>query len=138
MGSAWRKGVWVGLRVGGRHTTSCTSHTCVEAEPGHPWPCWLNHTTPPPTHTLVQEMNLATPGRTLTQQRKTAINFRDTCLYKVFQLSLYTLQEMLAKGADSRLKEQVWSRGCVEGEGGGGADSRLKEQVGRGVGGGHT
>ena len=61
-------------------------------------------------------MNLATPGRTLTQQRKTAINFRDTCLYKVFQLSLYTLQEMLAKGADSR----------------------LKEQVGRGGGGGHT
>ncbi len=41
---------------------------------------------------LAQEMNLATPGRTLTQQRKTAINFRDTCLFKVFQLSLYTLQ----------------------------------------------
>lgn len=58
-------------------------------------------------NTLVQEMNLATPGRTLTQQRKTAINFRDTSLFKVFQLSLYTLQEMLQKGADNRLKEQV-------------------------------
>jgi exportin-7 len=58
-------------------------------------------------NTLVQEMNLTTPGRTLTQQRKTAINFRDSCLFKVFQLSLYSLQEMFQKGADNRLKEQV-------------------------------
>ncbi|GAX79235.1 hypothetical protein CEUSTIGMA_g6675.t1 [Chlamydomonas eustigma] len=57
-------------------------------------------------NTLVQEMNLTTPGRTLTQQRKTAINFRDSCLFKVFQLSLYSLQEMFQKGADTRLKEQ--------------------------------
>lgn len=54
-----------------------------------------------------QEMNLATPGRTLTQQRKTAINFRDNSLFKVFQLALFALQEMLQKGADTRLKEQV-------------------------------
>lgn len=57
-------------------------------------------------NTLVQEMNLATPGRTLTQQRKTAINFRDACLFKVFQLSLVALKEMLQMGADNRLKEQ--------------------------------
>jgi hypothetical protein len=57
-------------------------------------------------NTLVQEMNLPTAGRTLTQQRKTATNFRDTCLFKVFQMALFALQEMLQKGADSRLKEQ--------------------------------
>lgn len=37
-------------------------------------------------NTLVQEMNVATPGRTLTQQRKTAINFRDSCLFKARRL----------------------------------------------------
>mmetsp|Transcript_8801 Transcript_8801/g.18815 ORF Transcript_8801/g.18815 Transcript_8801/m.18815 type:complete len:1064 (-) Transcript_8801:979-4170(-) len=57
-------------------------------------------------NTLVQEMNLPTYGRTLTQHRKIAVSFRDTCLFKVFQLSLMALQEMLQKGADSKLKEQ--------------------------------
>lgn len=68
-------------------------------------------------NTLVQEMNLATPGRTVTQQRKTAINFRDNCLFKVFQLSLVALREMLQMGADSRLKEQVSGEKGLQGRG---------------------
>ncbi len=40
----------------------------------------------------VQEMNQATPGRTLTQHRKAAVNFRDTALLRAFQASLMALQ----------------------------------------------
>eukprot|EP00798_Chlamydomonas_sp_ICE-L_P003304 gene3304-13331_t len=57
-------------------------------------------------NTLVLEMNQPTPGRTLTQHRKVAVNFRDSCLLKVFQVSLGALQEMLQKGAEDKLKEQ--------------------------------
>ncbi len=52
-----------------------------------------------------QEMNTPTPGRTLTQHRKVAVNFRDSALLRIFQLSLTSLSEMAAKGADTRLKE---------------------------------
>ncbi|EFJ44129.1 hypothetical protein VOLCADRAFT_65225 [Volvox carteri f. nagariensis] len=38
-------------------------------------------------NTIVQEMNQATPGRTLTQHRKAAVNFRDTALLRAFQVS---------------------------------------------------
>lgn len=50
-------------------------------------------------------MNTPTPGRTLTQHRKVAVNFRDSLLLRVFQLSLSALQDMAAKGADAKLKE---------------------------------
>jgi len=55
---------------------------------------------------LVVEMNTPTPGRTLTQHRKVAVNFRDTALIKVWQLSLSAISDMAAKGAVDKLKEQ--------------------------------
>ncbi|GIL63010.1 hypothetical protein Vafri_17171 [Volvox africanus] len=55
-------------------------------------------------NTIVQEMNQATPGRTLTQHRKAAVNFRDTVLLRAFQVSLLALQELKARMADDKLK----------------------------------
>ncbi|GFR52397.1 hypothetical protein Agub_g14907, partial [Astrephomene gubernaculifera] len=55
-------------------------------------------------HTIVQEMNQATPGRTLTQHRKAAVNFRDTALLRAFQVSLIALNEMATRQADDKLK----------------------------------
>ena len=43
---------------------------------------------------LVDELNIATTGRTLTQHRKTSVSFRDLCLFKVFQLGLTTLKQL--------------------------------------------
>ncbi len=43
---------------------------------------------------LVDELNIPTTGRTLTQHRKTSVSFRDTCLFKVFQLGLTTLKQL--------------------------------------------
>lgn len=43
---------------------------------------------------LVDELNVPTPGGTLTQHRKTSVSFRDLCLYKVFQLGLTTLRQL--------------------------------------------
>lgn len=43
---------------------------------------------------LVDELNLPTTGRTLTQHRKTSVSFRDACLFKVFQLGLTTLKQL--------------------------------------------
>lgn len=43
---------------------------------------------------LVDELNVATVGRTLTQHRKTSVSFRDVCLFKVFQLGLTTLKQL--------------------------------------------
>ncbi|KAL6753879.1 armadillo-type protein [Haematococcus lacustris] len=57
-------------------------------------------------NTLVQEMNSPTPGRTLTQHRKAAVNFRDSALLRVFTASLAALRDMAARGADDKLKEQ--------------------------------
>ena len=43
---------------------------------------------------LVDELNIPTTGRTLTQHRKTSVSFRDVCLFKVFQLGLTTLRQL--------------------------------------------
>ena len=43
-------------------------------------------------HTRPQEMNQSTPGRTLTQHRKAAANFRGTALLKAFQVYMCVCQ----------------------------------------------
>ena len=43
---------------------------------------------------LVDELNVPTSGRTLTQHRKSSVSFRDVCLFKVFQLGLTTLKQL--------------------------------------------
>ena len=43
---------------------------------------------------LVDELNIPTAGRTLTQHRKTSVSFRDVSLLKVFQLGLTTLKQL--------------------------------------------
>jgi exportin-7 len=43
---------------------------------------------------LVDELNIQTTGRTLTQHRKTSVSFRDVSLLKVFQLGLTTLNQL--------------------------------------------
>jgi exportin-7 len=43
---------------------------------------------------LVDELNIPSLGRTLTQHRKTSVSFRDVCLLKVFQLGLTTLKQL--------------------------------------------
>ena len=43
---------------------------------------------------LVDELNIPTTGRTLTQHRKTSVSFRDVCLLRVFQLGLTTLKQL--------------------------------------------
>jgi exportin-7 len=43
---------------------------------------------------LVDELNIPTSGRTLTQHRKSSVSFRDVCLFKVFQLGLTTLKQL--------------------------------------------
>ena len=47
---------------------------------------------------LVSEMNSPTVGRSLTQHRKIAVNFRDASLYKVFQLALAALRHLRLNG----------------------------------------
>ena len=63
---------------------------------------------------LVSEMNSPTVGRSLTQHRKIAVNFRDASLYMVFQLALAALRHLHGTAADEKLKEQVggWLGGC--------------------------
>jgi exportin-7 len=43
---------------------------------------------------LVDELNIPTSGRTLTQHRKSSVSFRDVSLFKVFQLGLTTLKQL--------------------------------------------
>jgi exportin-7 len=43
---------------------------------------------------LVDELNIPTSGRTLTQHRKSSVSFRDVCLFKIFQLGLTTLKQL--------------------------------------------
>ena len=43
---------------------------------------------------LVDELNIPTSGRTLTQHRKTSVSFRDVCLQKVFSMALNTLKQL--------------------------------------------
>lgn len=50
---------------------------------------------------LVDELNIPTSGRTLTQHRKTSVSFRDVSLLKVFQLGLTTAKQ-LQTGAISK------------------------------------
>jgi len=45
-------------------------------------------------HSLVDELNIPTSGRTLTQHRKTAVSFRDVSLFPIFQLGLTTLKQL--------------------------------------------
>jgi hypothetical protein len=46
----------------------------------------MMQSVPSPLPAPPQEMNQATPGRTLTQHRKAAVNFRDTALLRAFQV----------------------------------------------------
>lgn len=68
---------------------------------------------------LVSEMNTPTPGRTLTQHRKTAVNFRDRALYQILQLSLDSLKYLKISGtmlSDSmKMMEQAMALalGCL-------------------------
>lgn len=55
---------------------------------------------------LVQEMNTATPGRTLTQHRKVAVSFRDLALLNVTKAALAALRYMLDNGADEKLLQE--------------------------------
>jgi exportin-7 len=43
---------------------------------------------------LVDELNIPTSGRTLTQHRKTSVSFRDVCLLKVFQMGMTTAKQL--------------------------------------------
>jgi exportin-7 len=52
---------------------------------------------------LVDELNIPSSGRTLTQHRKTSVSFRDVALLKVFQLGLTTLKQ-LQSGAIGKLQ----------------------------------
>lgn len=53
-------------------------------------------------------MNSPTPGRTLTQHRKIAVNFRDHALFKAYQLALAALRHLHQNaGAEGKLKEQA-------------------------------
>jgi exportin-7 len=44
--------------------------------------------------TLIDEMNNATNGRTLTAHRKVAVSFRDLTLFQVFQIAITTLRQL--------------------------------------------
>ena len=44
---------------------------------------------------LVEELNIPLSGRTLTQHRKTAVAFRDSCLLEIFNMSLNVLQQLV-------------------------------------------
>lgn len=43
---------------------------------------------------LVDELNIPSAGRTLTQHRKTSVSFRDVSLLKIFQIGLTTLKQL--------------------------------------------
>jgi len=59
---------------------------------------------------LVAEMNQPLPGRSLTQHRKCAVNFRDLGLLPIFQTALSSLRELGANSSVAnadRIKEQA-------------------------------
>lgn len=59
---------------------------------------------------LVGEMNQPIGGRTLTAHRKSAVSFRDTALFTVFQLALTALRQLAAAPQpDTKLQDQVRS-----------------------------
>jgi exportin-7 len=46
---------------------------------------------------LVDEMNIPTTGRTLTQHRKVAVSFRDNSLFSIFQIAITSLNHLQTK-----------------------------------------
>jgi exportin-7 len=56
---------------------------------------------------LVDELNIPTTGRTLTQHRKTSVSFRDVCLYKVFQMGLTTAKQLQSGSIGELLSRSV-------------------------------
>eukprot|EP00978_Attheya_sp_CCMP212_P036794 scaffold169478_cov55-Attheya_sp.AAC.2 len=56
---------------------------------------------------LVDELNIPTTGRTLTQHRKTSVSFRDVCLFKVFQLGLTTLKQLQSRAISAEPKQEA-------------------------------
>eukprot|EP00986_Skeletonema_menzelii_P016965 scaffold16798_cov137-Skeletonema_menzelii.AAC.1 len=56
---------------------------------------------------LVDELNIPTSGRTLTQHRKTSVSFRDLCLFKVFQLGLTTLKQLQTRAITADHRQEV-------------------------------
>ncbi|KAL7436784.1 hypothetical protein ACHAXM_005335 [Skeletonema potamos] len=56
---------------------------------------------------LVDELNIPTTGRTLTQHRKTSVSFRDLCLFKVFQLGLTTLKQLQTRAITADRRQEV-------------------------------
>mmetsp|Transcript_10850 Transcript_10850/g.16184 ORF Transcript_10850/g.16184 Transcript_10850/m.16184 type:complete len:1123 (-) Transcript_10850:312-3680(-) len=58
---------------------------------------------------LVDELNIPTTGRTLTQHRKTSVSFRDTCLLGISQLGLTTLKQLHSRSirANPRQEELI-------------------------------
>lgn len=55
---------------------------------------------------LVDELNIPTSGRTLTQHRKTSVSFRDTCLLKVFQLGMTTLKQLQTRAITAEPQQE--------------------------------
>jgi exportin-7 len=56
---------------------------------------------------LVDELNIPTSGRTLTQHRKTSVSFRDVNLLKVFQLGLTTLKQLQTRAISEYRADRV-------------------------------
>jgi len=56
---------------------------------------------------LVDELNIPTSGRTLTQHRKTSVSFRDVCLFKVFQLGLTTLKQLQSRAISADPRQEA-------------------------------
>ena len=57
-------------------------------------------------HMLVAEFNQPTSGRTMTMHRKLAVAFRDSSLFKIFQVAIAAMQQ-LQGSHDDKLREQV-------------------------------
>ncbi|KAG7356446.1 Importin-beta N-terminal domain containing protein [Nitzschia inconspicua] len=56
---------------------------------------------------LVDELNIPTSGRTLTQHRKTSVSFRDVSLLKVFQLGLTTLKQLQTRAITAEPQQEA-------------------------------
>ncbi|KAL3918381.1 MAG: hypothetical protein SGILL_004261 [Bacillariaceae sp.] len=63
---------------------------------------------------LVDELNIPTSGRTLTQHRKTSVSFRDVCLLKVFQLGLTTLKQLQTRAISTNPDESTEDVGTIQ------------------------
>ena len=49
-------------------------------------------------HMLVAEFNQPTSGRTMTMHRKLAVAFRDSSLFKIFQVAIAAMQQLQGRG----------------------------------------